>query len=58
MDVKDIPRVIKEAFYLARTGRPGEQLPRWAALACKGRTGFRCDGVSSCWLLFCNAVKQ
>jgi len=24
MDVKDIPRVIKEAFYLARTGRPGE----------------------------------
>lgn len=24
MDVADIPRVIKEAFYLARTGRPGE----------------------------------
>lgn len=23
MDVADIPRVIKEAFYLARTGRPG-----------------------------------
>ncbi|PRW05900.1 acetolactate synthase isoform A [Chlorella sorokiniana] len=26
MDVKDIPRVIKEAFYLARTGRPGPVL--------------------------------
>lgn len=24
MDVKDIPRIVKEAFYLARTGRPGE----------------------------------
>jgi acetolactate synthase-1/2/3 large subunit len=24
MDVNDIPRVVKEAFYLARTGRPGE----------------------------------
>ena len=23
MDVKDIPRIVKEAFYLARTGRPG-----------------------------------
>jgi acetolactate synthase I/II/III large subunit len=26
MDVDDIPRVIKEAFYLARTGRPGPVL--------------------------------
>lgn len=26
MDVKDIPRIIKEAFYLARTGRPGPVL--------------------------------
>ncbi|KAG7667139.1 hypothetical protein KSW81_000881 [Nannochloris sp. 'desiccata'] len=26
MDVNDIPRVIKEAFYLARTGRPGPVL--------------------------------
>lgn len=24
MNVDDIPRVMKEAFYLARTGRPGE----------------------------------
>lgn len=23
MDVNDIPRIVKEAFYLARTGRPG-----------------------------------
>ncbi|MCE0483364.1 MAG: biosynthetic-type acetolactate synthase large subunit [Methylacidiphilales bacterium] len=23
MDVKDIPRIVKEAFYIARTGRPG-----------------------------------
>lgn len=23
MDIKDLPRVMKEAFYLARTGRPG-----------------------------------
>lgn len=27
MDVKDIPRIVKEAFYLARTGRPGGGLP-------------------------------
>ena len=26
MDVNDIPRIIKEAFYLARTGRPGPVL--------------------------------
>ncbi|KAI8475274.1 MAG: acetolactate synthase [Monoraphidium minutum] len=26
MDIKDLPRVIKEAFYLARTGRPGPVL--------------------------------
>lgn len=26
MDVKDIPRIVKEAFYLARTGRPGPVL--------------------------------
>ena len=26
MDVADIPRVVKEAFYLARTGRPGPVL--------------------------------
>lgn len=26
MDVNDIPRVVKEAFYLARTGRPGPVL--------------------------------
>lgn len=24
MDIKDLPRVMKEAFYLARSGRPGE----------------------------------
>jgi len=23
MDVKDLPRIVKEAFYLARSGRPG-----------------------------------
>jgi acetolactate synthase-1/2/3 large subunit len=23
MDIKDLPRVIKEAFFLARSGRPG-----------------------------------
>ncbi|GFH17084.1 acetohydroxyacid synthase 6, partial [Haematococcus lacustris] len=23
MDINDLPRVIKEAFYLARSGRPG-----------------------------------
>ncbi|KAG2450930.1 hypothetical protein HYH02_004203 [Chlamydomonas schloesseri] len=26
LDIKDLPRVIKEAFYLARTGRPGPVL--------------------------------
>lgn len=26
MDIKDLPRVIKEAFYLAKTGRPGPVL--------------------------------
>lgn len=26
MDVNDIPRIIKEAFYIARTGRPGPVL--------------------------------
>ena len=26
MDIKDLPRVVKEAFYLARTGRPGPVL--------------------------------
>ena len=26
MDIKDLPRVMKEAFYLARTGRPGPVL--------------------------------
>ena len=25
-DVKDLPRVIKEAFHIARTGRPGPVL--------------------------------
>lgn len=37
MDVKDIPRVIKEAFYLARTGRPGEPLLLGSA-SCQGRS--------------------
>lgn len=26
MDINDIPRIVKEAFYLARTGRPGPVL--------------------------------
>ena len=26
MDINDLPRVLKEAFYLARTGRPGPVL--------------------------------
>ena len=26
LDVKDLPRILKEAFYLARTGRPGPVL--------------------------------
>lgn len=26
MDIKDLPRVIKEAFYLAKSGRPGKSL--------------------------------
>lgn len=26
MDIKDIPRIMKEAFYIARTGRPGPVL--------------------------------
>lgn len=25
-DISDIPRIVKEAFYLARTGRPGPVL--------------------------------
>jgi acetolactate synthase-1/2/3 large subunit len=24
MDIKDLPRIVKEALYLARSGRPGE----------------------------------
>ncbi len=26
MDINDLPRIMKEAFYLARSGRPGEQV--------------------------------
>lgn len=39
MDVKDIPRIIKEAFYLARTGRPGA-LPVAARFAVAGPQGL------------------
>lgn len=35
MDVNDIPRVVKEAFFLARSGRPGA-----------GEAGTRCGGAS------------
>ena len=46
MDVKDIPRIVKEAFYLARTGRPGVVGSGAGAGACRGQdwqglsTGF------------------
>jgi len=26
MDVRDLPRIVKEAFYLAKSGRPGPVL--------------------------------
>lgn len=26
MDIKDLPRIVKEAFYLARSGRPGKHM--------------------------------
>lgn len=46
MDVKDIPRIIKEAFYLARTGRPGGSIAAlgrecWVAGRCLDKRGRR-----------------
>ncbi len=34
MDIKDLPRVMKEAFYLARSGRPGAPLGGVAGRGC------------------------
>ena len=36
MEVADIPRIIKEAFFLARTGRPGERSRLGSAVREKG----------------------
>lgn len=41
MDIKDLPRVIKEAFYLAKSGRPGEN----SAGACWEGCDRRCSGT-------------